>query len=170
MTDPLTTLETDLNTLATVSGGTASATGDLQAAQAILALLVTATGSPIGPAVAGFYSAIATALNDVVEALQAISQKLSSLTADGNPVSGSDAASALSALQNALQTAASLVPGASSATASALSATTQFTTLFTNLLTTAGGDLTQAATTLNDIALQLGAIATAFTNAAAGTA
>jgi hypothetical protein len=171
MTDPLSTLEQDLTTLATPDSGnpqtgTATASSSLTAAQTILSLLAdqSLVGASIGGAVAGFYTAIAGAINDdVVKALQAVAQELGTLTVDGN-----DAAAALTALQNALQTAGSLVPGGSSAVASALAATNQFTTLFGNLLTDVGGDLTKAATQLYDIAQQLAAIAAAFTNAAAG--
>jgi hypothetical protein len=166
MTDPLSTLEQDLDTLATVTGGTATATNALNAAQDILAILADQSIVPanIGQTIAGFYTAIAQVIDtDVVTALKAIATELGSLTVNGN-----DAAAALTALQNALQTAGSLVPGGSSTMASALAATTQFTTLLGNLLTDAGGDLTTAAAKLNDIALQLGAIATAFSNAAAG--
>jgi hypothetical protein len=171
MTNPLSTLEQDLNTLATPDSsdpqnGTATASSALTAAQAILSLLAdqSLVGTAIGPAVAAFYTAIANAIDDdVVKALQAIAQELGSLNVDGN-----DAAAALTALQNALQTAGSLVPGGSAAVTSALAATTQFTTLFGNLLSNVGGDLGQAATQLYEIAQQLAAIATAFSNAAAG--
>jgi hypothetical protein len=172
MTDPLTTLQTDLNTLATVTNGAATATADLTAAQDVLALLAdqTVAGKTIAPAVSGVYSAIATAINnDVVGALQAIATALGKLIgSSGFSLSG--AASALSALQNALQTAQSLVPGGSSAVASAFASTSQFATLFGNLLQDASDPqgTSDPVGTLNEIALQLGAIATAFTNAAQG--
>jgi len=172
MTDPLTTLEQDLTTLATPDAGdhqngTATPSSALTAAQAILSLLAdqSLVGTTIGPAVAAFYTAIGEAIDDdVVKALKEVAKELEGLQG----VNGQDAASALTALQNALQTAGSLVPGGSSTVTSALAATTQFTTLFGNLLTDVGGDLAQAATKLYEIAQQLAAIATAFNDAAAG--
>jgi hypothetical protein len=172
VSDPLTALEHDLTALATpgpLPDGPATPTSALTAAQDILALLAdqTLVGSSISGAVSGVYNAIATAItDDVVQALQAIAGKLADPSMAG--VSGSDAAAALSSLQNVLQTAQSLVPGASSSAASALASTSQFATLFGNLLHDAGGDLTTAANTLYEIAQQLAAVAAAFTAAAQG--
>jgi hypothetical protein len=173
MTSPLSTLETDLNTLATADAGDpqnnpATATPALTAAQEVLSLLAdqTLVGSSIGGAVSGVYTTIATAItDDVVDALKKIATELTSTLATLNI---SDAASALSALQNALQTAQSLVPGGSSAVASAFASTSQFATLFGNLLQVPGTTVGDAAKTLNTIAQQLAAIAAAFTAAAAG--
>jgi hypothetical protein len=173
MTDPLSSLETDLNVLATADtadpqNGTATPTSALTAAQDVLALLAdqTLVGSAIGTAVAGFYGAIATALtDDAVKALQAIAGELASPSMAG--LNLNDATSALSALQNALQTAQSLVPGGSSATASAFASTSQFATLFGNLLQDAGS-LSAAADKLYEIAQQLAAIAAAFNTASQG--
>lgn len=173
MTDPLTTLETDLTILATPntphSTGTATETPALAAAKEVLSVLAdqSLVGHGIGTAVSGAYSAVATALtDDVVKALQAIAGEL---TTNASLVSLdiTDATKALNALQNALQTAQTLVPGGSSAVASALASTSQFATLFGNLLHDAGSVAT-AADTLYQIAQQLAVIAAAFTTAAAG--
>lgn len=173
MADPLTTLQDDLNTLATADtgdpeNGTATAQAPLTAAGEVLSLLAdqTLVGATIGSAVSGVYSAIASAItDDVVKALQAIAGELSSPSMAG--LNLNDAASALSSLQNVLQTAQSLVPGGSSGAASALSSTSQFATLFGNLLQDAGS-LAAAANTLYEIAQQLAAVAAAFTAAAQG--
>jgi hypothetical protein len=167
--DPLQTLESDLNTLATVNSGATAAqpTAALTGAQAVLSLLANSefVGDTIGGAVSGFYDQIAEAIQtDVVATLQAIGGQLSTLDLGGTSVS--DVASALSALQNALQTAQSLMPGSSSAAASAFAATSQFATLFGDLLSAPDATLADAAKALNDIALQLGAIAKVFTEAA----
>jgi hypothetical protein len=173
MADPLTTLQDDLNTLATADtadpqNGTATAQAPLTAGQQVLSLLAdqSLVGSAIGTAVSGLYSAIATAItDDVVKALQAIAGELNSPSLAGLNVN--DAASALSSLQNVLQTAQSLVPGGSSAVASAFASTSQFATLFGNLLQDAGS-LAAAANTLYEIAQQLEAVAAAFTTASQG--
>jgi hypothetical protein len=170
MTDPLTTLQTDLNTLATADtsdppNGTAAAQPPLTAAQQVLSLLAdqALVGSAISTSVSGVYSAIATAItDDVVKALQAVAGELNSPSMAG--LNLNDATSALSSLQNALQTAQSLVPGGSSAVASAFASTSQFATLFGNLLQDAGS-LAAAANTLYEIAQQLEAVAAAFTAA-----
>jgi hypothetical protein len=174
MADPLTTLQDDLNTLATADtadpqNGTATPQAPLTAAQQVLSLLAdqTLVGTTIGPAVSSVYNAIATAItDDVVKALQAIAGELNSPAMAGLNIN--DATSALSSLQNTLQTAQSLVPGGSSAVASALTSTSQFATLFGNLLQDAGS-LAAAANTLYEIAQQLGAVAAAFTTAAQGS-
>jgi hypothetical protein len=173
MTDPLTTLQGDLDTLATADtsnpqSGTATAQAPLTAAQTVLSLLAdqSLVGSTIATAVAGVYNAIAGAItDDVVKALQAIAGELASPSLAGLNVG--DAASALSSLQNVLQTAQSLLPGGSGAAASALASTSQFSTLFSNLLQDAGS-VTAASNTLYEIAQQLAAIAAAFTTAAQG--
>jgi hypothetical protein len=169
--DPLQTLVTDLGTLATVAGGTATATGALTGARQVLALLATDSivGQQIGPAVSAFYTAIAAAINDpVVSSIQEISTTLSTLTLPPS-TSISDVAAALNVLQNALQAAQSLAPGGSSALTSAFAATSQFATLFQDLLSAPDTTtLADVAKNLNDIALQLGAIATAFTTASQG--
>jgi hypothetical protein len=172
MTTPLSSLETDLNTLATLDPtnpetSPAQATSALTAAQDVLSLLAdqALVGPSIGGAVSGVYTTIANTISDdVVKTLQAIATELTSPQLNLNV---SDAASALNALQNALQTAQSLVPGGSSAAASALASTSQFATLFGNLLT-AESTVGDAAKKLQDIAQQLAAIATAFTTAAEG--
>jgi hypothetical protein len=166
MTDPLTTLQTDLNTLATADtsdppNGTAAAQPPLTAAQQVLSLLAdqALVGSAISTSVSGVYSAIATAItDDVVKALQAVAGELNSPSMAG--LNLNDATSALSSLQNAQ----SLVPGGSSAVASAFASTSQFATLFGNLLQDAGS-LATAANTLYEIAQQLEAVAAAFTAA-----
>ena len=171
MADPLTTLQDDLNTLATADtgdpqNGTATPQAPLAAAQQVLSLLAdqTLVGNTIGSAVSGVYSAIATAVtDDVVKAMQAIAGELNSPSLAG--LNLNDATSALSSLQNVLQTAQSLVPGGSSA--SALASTSQFATLFGNLLQDAGS-LAAAANSLYEIAQQLAAVAAAFTAAAQG--
>jgi hypothetical protein len=176
VSDPLSTLESDLGKLATADtadpqNGTASATSALTAAQDILALLAdqSLVGTSIGGAVGDVYTAIASAItDDVVNALQKIAGELDSLASTLGTTGGSDAATALLSLQNVLQTAQSLVPGGSSAAASALAATSQFATLFGNLLSDVDGHLDQAADKLYEIAQQLTAIATAFTAAAQG--
>jgi hypothetical protein len=173
MTNPLSTLEGDLTTLAAPDGADpdtkpAQPTPALTAAQEVLSLLAdqTLVGSSIGGAVSGVYTTIASAItDDVVDALQKIATELTSTLAG---LDISDAVSALTALQNALQTAQSLVPGGSSAVASAFASTTQFATLFGNLLQVPGTTVGDAAKTLNTIAQQLVAIAAAFTAAAAG--
>lgn len=174
MTDVLTTLQGDLNTLAkaditNAESGTAMVQPPLTAATEVLSLLAdqSIVGASIGSAVSGVYTALATVLtDDVVKALQAIAAELTNPSLAG--LSVSDATSALSSLQNVLQTASSLVPGGSSAVASAFASTSQFATLFGNLLSDAGS-LAVAATTLYEIAQQLAALADAFTTAAAGT-
>src|SRR5271157_1175577 len=160
MTDPLQTLQGDLNILATADthdpqNGTAAAQPALTAAGLVLSLLAdqSLVGSTIAPAVSSAYGGIATVINDdVVQALQKIALELSTLDLGG--ASLSEVASALSALQ----TAQSLVPGGSSAAASALASTSQFATLFGNLLQDAG-TLPAAADTLYEIAQQLAAVA-----------
>jgi hypothetical protein len=172
MTDPLTTLEGDLTTLAAADtadpqNGTATAQPALTAAQQVLSLLAdqTLVGPAIGTAVSGVYSGIATAItDDVVKALQLIAGELTTTLAGLNVA---NAASALSSLQNVLQTAQSLVPGGSSAVASAFASTSQFATLFGNLLADAGS-VTAAANTLYEIAQQLEAVAAAFATASQG--
>jgi hypothetical protein len=166
MTNPITTLQTDLNTLATVSGTTATPTTALTTAQEVLWLLAdpTVVGTDIGPAVSQLYKTIGDAINnDVVVALNGIVNQLDGILSTATELS--DAQSALNALQNALQTAQSLVPGNSSAVASAFASTAQFATLFNSLLSVPGTDATQATGTLSNIALQLGAVASAFTTA-----
>ena len=166
MTDPLQTLEADLTILASRTG---QPTAALTGAQDVLALLAETSlvGQTTGGAVQSAYKAVASAINtDVVATLQAIAGTLSALSLPAS-TSVSDVAAALSALQNALQAAQGLVPGGSAATASAFAATSQFATLFGNLLSAPNiTTLADAAGTLNVIALQLGAIASAFTNAA----
>jgi hypothetical protein len=166
MTNPLSTLETDLNTLASPTGAPQPV---LTTAQDVLSLLAdqTLVGADISGGVALVYNTIANAINsDVVNALNGIAGALSSISIPAT-VTLTNVASALSSLQNVLQTAQTLVPGGSSAAASALASTSQFATLFGNLLQGAS-DVTDAENTLKTIALQLGAIATAFTTAAAG--
>jgi hypothetical protein len=166
MTNPLSTLENDLNTLASPTGAPQPV---LTTAQDVLSLLAdhTLVGTDISGGVALVYNTIANAINsDVVNALNGIAGALSSISIPAT-VTLTDVASALSSLQNVLQTAQTLVPGGSSAAASALASTSQFATLFGNLLQGAS-DVTDAENTLKTIALQLGAIATAFTTAAAG--
>jgi hypothetical protein len=173
MTDPLQTLQGDLNILATADthdpqNGTAAAQPALTAAGLVLSLLAdqSLVGSTIAPAVSSAYGGSATVINDdVVQALQKIALELSTLDLGG--ASLSEVASALSALQNALQTAQSLVPGGSSAAASALASTSQFATLFGNLLQDAG-TLLAAADTLYEIAQQLAAVAATLKTAAQG--
>jgi hypothetical protein len=166
MTNPLSTLETDLTTLVTPAG---VAKDPLTAAQDVLSLLAdqTLVGTDISGGVALIYNTIANAINnDVVSALNKIAGALSSISIPAT-VTLTDVASALSSLQNVLQTAQTLVPGGSSAAASALASTSQFATLFGNLLQGAS-DVTDAEDTLKTIALQLGVIATAFSTAAKG--
>jgi hypothetical protein len=166
VTDPLKTFEGDLDKLATPAGTPQPV---LTVAGDVLSLLADTklVGTPIGGAVSAVYKAIGTAINgDVVTALQAIAEAIATISVPTG-VTVTDVASALNSLQNVLQTAQSLVPGGSSAAASALASTSQFATLFGNLLTDAGS-VTKAADTLNTIALQLGAVGTTFTTAAAG--
>lgn len=176
MTDPLTTLQDDLNTLATprspYASNTAQAQPALTAAGEVLSLLAdqSIVGNTIGTAASGAYTAIANVINDdVVQALKQIAGHLASVSMAGTTVS--DVGKALQSLQNVLQTAQSLVPGGSSAVASAFASTTQFATLFGNLLQdaeAAGTGIDGAAQTLYEIAQQLAAIAGAFTTAAQG--
>jgi hypothetical protein len=170
--DPVSTLESDLGKLATPGpdpNGPATPTTALNVTQDLLALLAdqSLVGSSISDAVGGVYKAIANAItDDVVAALQKIAENITNVDLQG--LTTTDVGNALASLQNVLQTAQSLVPGGSSAAASALAATSQFATLFGNLLNDAQGDLTNAANELYNIAQQLTAIATAFSNAAAG--
>lgn len=167
MTNPLTTLENDLGILATTAG---VAQPVLTVAGDVLSLLADKTLMPseISTAVSGVYNTIATTINnDAVAALNAIAGALGSISNPAN-LSAADIGSALNSLQNVLQTAQSLVPGGSSAAASALASTSQFATLFGNLLTEAGS-VSAAEQQLKVIALQLGAIAGAFSTAASGT-
>jgi hypothetical protein len=174
VTNPVTTLENDLNKLATpdtsnASGGTAKPTAALNNAGELLSLL--ATNSIVGPDISGavsvMYKAIHDAIsNDAVAALQKIAGEIAPNSTLGNLPAG-DIADALTSLQNALQTAQSLMPGGSSAAASALASTTQFATLFGNLL--AGlAKVSDAANTIYEIAQQLEQIAGTFQTAAAG--
>jgi hypothetical protein len=166
MADQLTTLQGDLNVLATPdtnhpSTGTAQPTPALTTAQDVLALLADSSlvGNSIGTTVGGVYTAIATAITtDAASSLKAIAGELGNISQIGN------AAAALQSLQNVLQTAQSLIPGGSSALASAFASTSQFAALFGDLLQ----DPATAATKLYEIAQQLEAVANAFKAAAAG--
>jgi hypothetical protein len=166
MTNPLSDLQTDLNTLATPAGVPQPV---LTVAGEVLALLAGSfVPAAIATVVSDVYRAIGTTINgDVVVALQGIAGNLGSISNTSN-VAVTDVANALNSLQNVLQTAQSLVPGASSSAASALASTSQFATLFGNLLAVPNTTLGDAETTLNTIAAQLGAIATTFTTAANG--
>jgi hypothetical protein len=175
VSDPLSTLESDLTALATPGtdpNAPATATSALTAAQDVLGLLANSgvvQSATITTAVSGVYNAISTAItDDVVTAVQEVATGLRNLESTLGTTGGSDAETALKSLQNVLQTAQSLVPGGSSAAASALAATGQFATLFANLLSDVEGDLGKAADQLDIIAQQLIVIATAFSQAATG--
>jgi hypothetical protein len=174
VTNPVSTLQTDLDKLATPdtnnpSTGSATPSAALTNAGELLSLLATNSlvGSDISQAVSVMYNAIHDAIsNDAVAALQKIAGEIAPNSTLGNLPAG-DISDALTSLQNALQTAQSLMPGGSSAAASALASTTQFATLFGNLLSGLG-KVSDASNTIYEIAQQLEQIADTFHTAAAG--
>jgi hypothetical protein len=167
VTNPLSTLESDLSILVSTTGQPQPV---LNVAGEVLSLLADGNVVPkaIADTVSGVYKTIGDTINnDAVAALTGIVTGLNSVS---NPqsISAADVASALTSLQNVLQTAQSLVPGGSSAAASAFASTSQFATLFGSVLAAANGSITAAGQQFQQIAEQLGVIASTFTTAAAG--
>lgn len=161
MSNPMSTLETDLAILAvptvpppTSGGGTAAATPLLGAVGDLFSTLE-GVGEGIGTAIQTVAGDIDTALGAAAQALEAIAGTLGTLTQAATQA-GSDAATVLASLQNALSTAQSLLPGGQSVT-SALQSGSQFFGMLSSLLTDAGS-IAEATTTLYEIAQQLRAI------------
>ena len=165
MTNPLTTLETDLAALATPAsgpniqpGGTATSTDVLTSVTALFSAL-NGVGDGIGSAIQTVAGDINTALDDAAEALELIAGKLGDLSSAATSA-GTDAATVLSSLQNALTMAQSLLPGGPSVTG-ALQSGSQFFEMLSSLLTDITS-ITDATNTLYQIAQELRAIGTAL--------
>jgi hypothetical protein len=167
MTNPLTTLETDLAAFAkpnpaepTAGGGTATVV-DPGPLSAIAALFTALEGvSDIGGAIGTLAGGINTGLGDAADVLDKVAEQLESLSS----AAGGDATTILTTLQNALSTAGSLVPGSSPVTA--LQSGSQFFQQLSSLLSDFTGDVNAAATCLFQIAQQLRAIGSLPTSGA----
>lgn len=157
-TNPLSTLETDLEVLATPSspftapgGGTAVTTPVLATVQELFNLLEGVSAG--GTAIKTVADDINTALGGAADALNVVAGELSKI---GGSIS--DVTKVLSALQNGLSTAQSLLPGGPSVT-SALQSGSQFFGMLNSLLSDpAITTIEDASTLLFKIAQQLRAI------------
>jgi hypothetical protein len=161
MANPLSTLEQDLEALATpqndptVGGLTGTPTGVLTAIQALLTALEEI--QDIGPAITTLVTDLGTVIGQAADAIDTIATQLSNIEAAAGGTIG-DVASVMGALQNGLSTAQTLIPGA--ANASALQSGSQFFGMLQQLLSDpAITTIAQANTYLFQIAEQLRTIA-----------
>ncbi|HXP98603.1 MAG TPA: hypothetical protein VN845_00895 [Solirubrobacteraceae bacterium] len=165
MTNPLSTLETELAVLATPAsgpniqpGGSAVPSEALTAVSALFTALDT-VGEGIGEAIKTVAGDINTALDDAAQALELIAGKLEGLSSAATSA-GTEATTVLNSLQNALSTAQSLLPGGPSVTG-ALQSGSQFFEML-GLLLSDISSITDATNTLYQIAQELRAIGTAL--------
>lgn len=169
MSNPMSTLETDLAVLATpaaapvtAGGGTATATSVLGAVGDLFSAL-DQVGEGIGPAIHTVAGDINTALVAAADALDLIAGALGQLSTAATGAS-TDAATVLASLQNGLSTAQSLLPGGPSVTG-ALQSGSQFFGMLSSLLSDpAISSIADATTTLYQIAQELRAIGTALSS------